>query len=580
MKRTAFKLLTCILLASATTLVSASPEPVADDWHATLQIPTGTLPLIFVITEDEAGNLSAYMESPDQAPGQKIPISEIKVVDDHLSIAIAIVGATIEADWNDEHNAWTGTFSQGIDLPIIIERGLPADKPTIEGLDGDWKATINRNGVDLRLILHINTTDRGTSAKVDSPDTMAMNITLSDLTKVGDSVGYQLPMVDGVFTGKLTDADTIIGTWSLPGEEDITITYVRSTEADATVVRNRPQVPSEPLGYIVEEVAYENLQAEGVTLAGTLTLPEGDGPFAAAILISGSGPQDRDETVFGHQPFLVLADHLTKQGIAVLRYDDRGIARSTGDFSAATSADFATDANAAFAYLLSRPEINHEAIGFVGHSEGGIIAPIAIQINKTQNKDNVAYMIMLAGPGTSSLQISKSQNRLIALSQGTSDEDIAKSEKINSQITKAVAQASSTEDAAAKIREILTPETMETMGVNEAQVEMIIAQTTTPWTRYFLGYDPVNFVPQIGIPILALNGELDLQVPAPENLAGLRAMLANHPDATITELEGLNHMFQHAKTGAMGEYNDIEETFSPEAMEIITDWINKRFGSN
>ncbi|MDF1809075.1 MAG: alpha/beta hydrolase [Phycisphaerales bacterium] len=575
MKRSILKLFTCLLFASTTTLSVASPEPIADNWHADLKIPTRTLSLIFVITQDEEGQLSAHMESPDQSPGQKIPVSEVTVVDNHLSIALSNLGASIEADWDDENQHWTGTFSQGIDLPIIIKRGLPENKPTIEGLDGTWKSTINRNGVDLRIILHITTTERGTSAKVDSPDTMAMNIPVSDLAREGDSVHYKLPIIDGVFTGSLIDVDTLSGTWVVPGNDDITITYVRSEESESDAVRNRPQVPSKPYGYITEEVVYDNMHAEGVTLAGTLTLPEGDGPFPAAILISGSGPQDRNETVFGHQPFLVLADHLTKQGIAVLRYDDRGVAESTGDFSAATSADFATDANAACAYLLTRSEIDHDSIGFIGHSEGGLIAPIAIQDNST-----VSFMVMLAGPGTSSQQIVLSQNRLIALSQGTSEEVISKNAKINKKIAKAVAESSSVEDAAEQVRAILTPEAMKAMGVNETQVDMIVAQNSTPWTRYFLGYDPVNFLPQIDIPILALNGELDLQVPSQENLDGLRSMLKDHPDATIIELEGLNHMFQHAKTGAMGEYNDIEETFSPEAMSIVADWINTRFGNN
>jgi len=462
----------CIFLTVTASLAIAGPEPVADDWHANLQIPTGTLTIIVTITEDDSGELTAHLESPDQAPGQLIPISEVSVVDDHLSIAIKMLGASIEAVWDDDEQHWAGTFSQGMNLPIVLVRGLPAEKPAAE-------------------------------------------------------------------------------------------------------TRNRPQEPTEPYGYLVEEVSYENPEAEGVTLAGTLTLPEGNGPFAAAILISGSGPQDRNEEVFGHRPFLVLADHLTKQGIAVLRYDDRGVAKSTGDFSAATSADFATDANAAFAFLKSRPEIDHDAIGFIGHSEGGIIAPIAIQDN-----NQIAYMVMLAGPGTSSQQISRSQRRLIALSQGATEEDIAQNEKINSAISHAAADAASTEDATDMIRAILTPEAMETLGINETQAETVIAQSTTPWVRYFLGYDPVGFVPQITIPILALNGELDLQVPAQENLDGLRAMLKEHPDATITELEGLNHMFQHATTGALSEYNEIEETFSREAMGIIADWINKRFGSN
>lgn len=563
-----------LLIAVTTTLAApaASPEPIADSWHAELNIPTGKLSLIFTITQADEGNLSATMESPDQAPGQQIPISAVTLVDDHLSITIAIIGAGIEADWDDEQQHWAGTFSQGIELPIIIKRGLPAAKPIIEGLDGNWKATINRNGVDLRLILNIHTSDQGTLANVDSPDTMAMNIPISDLTKDGDKVSYKMPIVNGVFTGTLTDKNTIVGNWTMDGQDDITITYTRSAETDTPVVRNRPQVPTEPLGYLVEEVTYENPVAEGITLAGTLTLPEGKGPFPAAILISGSGPQDRDETVFGHQPFLVLADHLTKKGIAVLRYDDRGVAESTGDYSAATSADFATDANAAFAYLLSRDDINPNAIGFVGHSEGGLIAPIAIQDN-----NQLAYMVMLAGPGTSSQQIARSQGRLMALSQGASEEDIAKSEKINSKITQAVAESTSNDDAKARIRAILTPQAIEDLGINESQVELIIAQNSSTWIRYFLGYDPANFLPQINIPILALNGELDIQVPADENLDGLRNLLKDNPDTTIKELKGLNHLFQHATTGALGEYNDIEETFAPEAMSIIADWINKRF---
>jgi len=567
-----------LVLAMLTTVSTASPDPIADSWHAELNIPTGKLSLIFTITQADDGNLSATMESPDQAPGQQIPISAVTMTDDHLSISIANIGAGIEADWDDDQQHWSGTFSQGIELPIIIKRGLPVAKPTIEGLDGDWKATITRNGVDLRLILSIHTTERGTLANIDSPDTMAMNIPVSDLTKDGDSIGYKITIVNGVFTGTLTDPDTITGAWVMPGKDDITITYTRSAETDAPIVRNRPQVPTEPYAYIVEDVTYENPQAEGVTLAGTLTLPEGDGPFPAAILISGSGPQDRDETVFGHQPFLVLADHLTKQGIAVLRYDDRGVAESTGDYSAATSADFASDANAAFAYLLSRPEINRNSIGFVGHSEGGLIAPIAIHDNNT-NESTIAYIVMLAGPGTSSLQIAKTQNRLIGLSQGKSEEEISKAQIINTKIIQAIINSASTQDAEDQIRAILTPQTLEDLGIIESQIDMVIAQNNSPWIRYFLTYDPADYLPTITCPILALNGQLDTQVAPQENLEGLRELLKDHPDATITELTGLNHMFQHATTGALGEYNDIEETFSPEAMEIIADWINERFGN-
>ena len=520
------------------------------------------------------------MESPDQAPGQQIPISEITVDDDHLQIMVKVLGASIEADWDNEHEHWVGTFSQGMELPITIKRGLPADLPTIEGLDGSWHGVINRNGVDLRLILHISTDERGTRAKVDSPDTMNMNISVSDLTKDGDQVGYTMPVISGVFQGTLTDPNTMTGTWTVPGQETLTITYTRSEESSKPIERLRPQVPTEPYGYRSEDVTYENPLTDGIVLAGTLTLPEGKGPFPAAILISGSGPQDRNETVFGHQPFLVLADHLTKQGIAVLRYDDRGTHESTGDYIASNSADFATDANAALSYLLTRSEIDHDAIGFVGHSEGGLIAPLAITDHElgANTEHPIAFLVMLAGPGTSSQQILRSQNRLIALSQGVSEEEIGKAVEFNAQIIQASITANSTEEAQKSIRQLFTDEVLEEMDLSDMQAQTVMTQYSTPWMRYFLTYDPAEYLPRIGIPILALNGELDLQVPAQENLDGLRALLADHPDATITELKGLNHMFQHAKTGALGEYNDIEETFAPEAMTIIATWIQERFG--
>lgn len=561
----------CLVLFASVASGSFGPDPIADNWHGTLTIPTGELSIIVTIQAADDGTLSAHLESPDQAPGQKIPISEIAVVDDHLHIAIAMIGAKIELDWDHDQQHWSGMFSQGAQLPIILTRGLPDNKPVVEGLDGTWNGTINRNGVDLRLILHIKTTDTGTQISLDSPDMMTSGIQVTDLVREGDSVSYKIPAASGSFVGTLIDANTLQGTWTIPDQDDAIVTFVRA-ENNEPKVRNRPQVPTEPYPYQSIEVEFNNPLASDVTLAGTLTIPEGEGPFACAILLSGSGPQDRNETVFGHQPFLVLSDYLTRNRIAVLRYDDRGIAQSTGDFSQATSADFATDANAAFKFLSKRKEIAPDAIGFVGHSEGGLIAPIAMKDNPS-----VAFLVMLAGPGTPALQIVKSQNRLIALSQGATEEDIAKTESINSLITSAVAKSISTQDAEDKIREILTPDARTTLGIDESQVNLIVAQSTSPWTRYFLGYDPANFLPLIERPILALNGQLDRQVPADENLEGIAQLTQSNPDVTIHNLADLNHMFQHAKTGALGEYNDIEETFAPSAMDLIAQWINARF---
>lgn len=564
----------CCLLITVTTTHASSPEPIEGDWHGALTIPTGKLMLIVTITTDDDGNLSAVLESPDQAPGQKIPVTEITIEDNHMHFAIAMINATYEADWDDEAQHWSGTFSQGANLPLTLERGLPPNKPVIEGLDGTWRSVITRNGVDLRVILHIETTDTGTHAKLDLPDMMANNIPVTNLTNTDGQVSYAVPAAQGTFTGAFNDDGTITGIWTTPGREDATITLTRDADDRPATTRNRPQVPTEPYPYKSEDVTYNNPAAESVTLAGTLTIPEGDGPFPAAILISGSGPQDRNETVFGHQPFLVLSDYLTSQDIAVLRYDDRGINQSTGDYAQATSADFATDANAAFAYLSTRPEIDHDAIGFVGHSEGGLIGPIAINDNQ-----QAAFLVMLAGPGTPAMQIIQLQNRLIAQSQGADEEEINKSVKLSMRISRAVAASTSIEDAEARIRAILTPEALTEYGIDASQVEAIVAQNTNPWTRYFLKYDPADFLPSVKCPILAINGELDKQVPAEENIAGLHKLLTNHNDATIMALPGLNHMFQTAKTGALGEYNDIEETFAPHAMQLIADWINTRFAA-
>jgi uncharacterized protein len=568
-------LLICSNPVHASKSVVFGPEQVDGYWHSLLQIPSGELTLIFKIDQDDDGNYTAQMESPDQAPGRMMDLSQVSIDGDKLTLALAPIGMSIETNWDDENQQWVGTFSQGLKLPITIVRGLPENKPIIEGLDGDWRATINRNGVDLRLILHITTTKAGTNASLDSPDMLASGIKISELTKAGNTIAFKVPSTGGTFVGKLDSNDSFTGAWSVPNQDLLDVTFTRDLDAQENNKPNRPQVPTEPFEYTVEQVTYDNPLAEGVTMAGTLTIPAGKGPFPAAILISGSGPQDRNETVFGHQPFLVLAHHLTSNGIAVLRYDDRGVGESTGDFSSATSADFATDANAGYTFLSTREEIDQESIGFVGHSEGGLIAPIAMETNPS-----IAYLVMLAGPGTSAKQIVQSQNRLIALSQGTKEEDIAKTALVNAQIVDAIAASSSDEEAGERIRELMTPENMEIMGVNESQLEMIISQSTTPWRRFFLNYDPAHYLPSITCPVLAINGELDLQVPAEENIKGIKSLLLSNKDVTAMTLEGLNHLFQTAKTGALGEYNDIEETFAPQAMEIISSWINKRFGSN
>lgn len=321
-------------------------------------------------------------------------------------------------------------------------------------------------------------------------------------------------------------------------------------------------------------MAFDNPVESGVHLAGTLTLPAGKGPFPAAILITGSGQQDRDETILGHKPFAVIADYLTRHGIAVLRVDDRGMGKSTGDVSSATSADFATDSNAAFAFLRTRGEIRRDAIGFIGHSEGGMIGPIAM----TTNKD-VAFLIMLAGPGTATGQLMLSQRRAIGLSIGQSEAQIDRAEPVMASLFKAVASGASLEEGKAAVRALLTPDAMAAIGARPGtDPQLIMSQFSSPWFRYFFQYDPALNLRLIRVPVLAMNGSLDRQVLPAENLAAIKAALKDDRDVTIVELPGLNHLFQTAKTGAVGEYADIEETVAPLALDQMANWINARFG--
>jgi pimeloyl-ACP methyl ester carboxylesterase len=309
-----------------------------------------------------------------------------------------------------------------------------------------------------------------------------------------------------------------------------------------------------------------------VTLAGTLTIPEGRGPFPAVILISGSGPQDRNESLFGHKPFAVLADHLSRNGIAVLRYDDRGVGASTGNHARATSAEFAVDANTAFRFLLGRREIKQNAIGFVGHSEGGMIGPLA-----AANNDRVAFLVLLAGPGTSIEQLLLSQRRLVALSQGASNELLDKSEPIIRDILHAVRVAPDSQSAMDSIRVALPAARLQAFGASESQRDAIAGAFTSTWMRYFIKYEPAPFLSRLHVPVLALNGSKDLQVPPAENLAAIRVALASNRDVTIRELPGLNHLFQTAETGSVAEYERIPETFAPSALDLITGWIRARF---
>ena len=337
----------------------------------------------------------------------------------------------------------------------------------------------------------------------------------------------------------------------------------------------RPQEPKDFL-YKVEDITFTNSKA-GIKLAGTLTTPEGDGPFPVVVLISGSGPQNRDEELMGHKPFLVLSDYFTRNGIAVLRYDDRGVGDSEGDFSTATSFDFANDADAAVAYLKSN--FDFSAIGLAGHSEGGVIAPIVAN----QSKD-VDFIILMAGSSLTGKEILDLQGALILGQTEISREGLEVYKKTQSTMLQIAVEIENDEEAlkilsvVSKAYGDLSEQDQQIIGYNPETFEAALKALLSPWMRTFLTYDPRLILEQVTIPVLAINGEKDLQVPPKENLSEIKAALerGENTDHEIHELKNLNHLFQTCETGAIGEYGTIEETFNEEAMDLMTQWILKK----
>jgi pimeloyl-ACP methyl ester carboxylesterase len=347
------------------------------------------------------------------------------------------------------------------------------------------------------------------------------------------------------------------------------------------VPTRRPQEPKRPFPYTAEEVIYPVNDGSGVKIAGTLTIPQGPGPFPAVLLISGSGPQDRDGALYGHQPLLVIADHLSRHGIAVLRADDRGVGGSTGNVDEATTADFARDALAGVRFLASHPRIARDRIGLLGHSEGGVVAPLA-----ASQSPGVAFLVLLAGTGVPGAEIVRRQGELIARANGVPEEAIQRSQEAlrrTFEVLRAVpdraARTASLRPLGKDLLVTLSEDQIKTLGGLGAAGDAVIKGINTPWFRYFIDYDPRPALRKVKVPVLALNGTLDLQVPPDPNLPEIAKALkqAGNRDVTVRLLPGLNHLFQPATTGSPAEYGVIETTIDPQVLGLVTDWITKRF---
>ena len=460
--------------------------------------------------------------------------------------------------------------------------GTAAQQPDPAAFVGTWEGVLDTGGARLRLVLHVSRGDDGSfSGTLDSPDQGAAGIPASEVSATGAELRFAVSSIRMTYTATLSaDGARLSGTFVQGGAQfPLELSRASSDAGAAVAPPRRPQNPKPPLPYDAEEVSVPS--APGVTLAGTLTLPRGEGPFPAAVLVTGSGAQDRDETVFGHKPFLVLSDHLTRAGIAVLRYDDRGVGGSTGTFATATSEDFAADALAAVAFLKARADIG--PVGIVGHSEGGLIGPMA-----AARSGDVAFVVMLAGPGMTGEEIVILQGELISRAQGAPEEAIRANAAMQEKLFRIVRTEPDTGAAAGRLRAALEeaaaslPAGQREQMASPQAIEAQVRQVNSPWFRFFLTYDPRPTLERVRVPILALNGGKDLQVPAEADLREIRAAFARggNPDATTRLLPGLNHLFQKASTGSPTEYATIEETMDTTALQAVSDWIRERFASH
>jgi len=443
---------------------------------------------------------------------------------------------------------------------------------------GDWEGTLEAPGLKLKIVFHVTAKGDQYSATMDSPDQGAMGIPVTETSFADSKLSFKIANLGASYEGQIDHAsENIKGVFK---QGPATIPLNLSKAVGETSKPNRPQEPQKPFPYEEEDVKYDNPQAEGVTLAGTLTLPKGEGPFPAVILISGSGPQNRNEELMGHKPFMVLADHLTKQGIAVLRYDDRGVAKSTGDFASATSADFATDVEAGMAFLKSRKDIDAGKIGLMGHSEGGLIAPIVAAKSK-----DVAFAVLLAGPGVSGKEILLLQQKLIGKAGGASDDLLAMNQKINKRLFELIVKhEDNLPKAKEEIKKYMDTEIKRLSEADQAAMNAALAnfdqtfqQVSSPWFRYFLAYDPAPTIQKMSCPVLAINGDKDLQVDAEQNLPAIEKALkkGGNKNYEIKTLSNMNHLFQTSTTGNPAEYAQLTETFSPIALNTVSEWLKK-----
>jgi pimeloyl-ACP methyl ester carboxylesterase len=435
-----------------------------------------------------------------------------------------------------------------------------------QDVTGKWNGILKVQGTQLRLVININKTDNAYTATMDSPDQGAKEIPVTAISFENSMLKIEISNAKIEYIGTLNKENIFAGNFKQGGYSFPLDLSKGKMEKEVVI---RPQEPAKPYPYYSEDITFEN-KKDNIVLAGTLTLPKKEGQFPVVILISGSGAQNRDEEALGHKPFLVLSDYLTKNGIAVLRFDDRGTAASKGDYKTAAIPDFATDVEAAISFLQTRKEINKKKIGLIGHSLGGIIAPMIASKSKDAN-----FIVLLGGPGIPGDQLMLLQKEKTERQMGISESEISKSQELFAGAYKIVLNHKDNSDT--DLKSSIQRYFREKLNTNssEESINSIANQITSPEITSILKTVPGTYLEKVKCPVLALNGEKDLQVPAKVNLEAIKNALTKggNKKFTIKELPNLNHLFQECSTGSPKEYAEIEQTISPIALDGITKWI-------
>lgn len=434
-------------------------------------------------------------------------------------------------------------------------------------------------GIELRIVFNFSADSANKLKLVVELPEQGTNVTPSEVIFSGDTVNVEIKEALVKFRGILVNDSSIKGEWKQAGMSS----PLNLQKTDKIFKAVRSQTPVPPFPYKSEDVEYFNAD-KSIKYAGTITIPPGKGPFPAAILITGSGQQNRDEETMGHKPFAVIADHLTRQGMVILRVDDRGIGGTTGDMKV-TTADFAKDVMVGLNYLKKRPEVNAKKLGMIGHSEGGMMAPMIA----AERKD-IDFIVLLAAPGVKTIDLMTEQNQAILSKTPMNKNYIQVYSRLYRKIVETI---NNTVDPTA-VRENITQvvdkwrdttdktAVMMTTGIFNTKkrdefVNAFASLAENPWYKYYFKFDPAPYLEKLSCKVLALNGDKDIQVLSTSNLEGIRTALKRSKVKTseVIEMPGLNHLFQTCKECTLVEYSKLDETFSPAALNKMSEWLKK-----